>query len=142
MKPNVKIWVPFLALFFVLATIACTCSSLSLTPAEPTKTPEPTRPPLAGVGVRVIYTTARTADAEAAAARLGAQGATIDMSPTSDSGNEQFVGHIYYLEGYADEAALVASLVADLEPVVPMAGDPALEPPPGLQLFLWIVTPP
>ena len=94
---------------------------------------------LSGLRIKIIYIAARTADAQEAQARLQALGVDVVMLETSDSGNGDHIGKLYYVQGYQDQAVQVAALVADLETVKPTVLP--IAPDVGQQLNIWIATP-
>jgi hypothetical protein len=93
---------------------------------------------LDGVVIKLIHTARRAGDARAAAVRLRALGARVELAETSDSGNEPHTGKAYFYNGYKDKAAAIADVIAGIEEVVPSPTDGA-DPDLGQQINLWIV---
>lgn len=91
--------------------------------------------PLDGLGIRVVHVDRRRADAEEAARRLRALGATVELFETSDSGNEAHTGTLYVRSGYRQLADAVIDAAKDLEPLEAAEGTTFS---PGQQFNVWI----
>jgi hypothetical protein len=146
MNTSRKVLGVFFVSLFVLVTIACSCNSITsqisgmVVTATPAATPTPALS-LKGEHIRIVYIQQREADALLAADRLRAQGASVEIFLTSNDGNEKFINHVYYSPGYEQSAALIASLVSDIESVVPSAYPPDTTLDPNIDLALWIAEP-
>jgi chromosome segregation ATPase len=88
-----------------------------------------------GAQIVVVYTKSRLADATAASNRLTKLGATVSLSPTSDTDNERFIQKIFYnSDNQLETAKQIKAAIADIEPVEIAHSNIS-----GPKFYLWIV---
>jgi hypothetical protein len=100
----------------------------------------------AGFKVKVLYTTARKADADRAVEILRGRGADAFAEWTSDDGNDRHVGKVYLMDWkFRQNAEETARLLAGVEPLTPTLHDPQVISDPklaylgGKYLTVWVV---
>ena len=92
---------------------------------------------LRGLGLLIIHTSSRVADARQMQTILQGAGVDAELSATSDQGNDPHNGSVYYKAGYSSQAAAIANMVGHIETVRPRTTGADDNP---RKIYLWVTT--